>query len=395
MAETARLPDGLTLIIADASPFHGIRQRVQQLAPRLARAVGPTGRLLYIDEPGNIVAVFISPEKPLSNLWKWISGPVPDRATGIRHFVPPAGFPFGYHFRPVNQWNHFWYRVALGTRYRRGSGPVVLIACNVLGLGWLGRLGEDVTIYDCMDEISEFRQPRLRREAVIAQERELMGRVDAVVTTSQTLFDSKSPFARRAELIRNGAEIEHFRKALDPGLKPADIAGLEKPIVGFHGYLADWLDWPLIEAVVREGTEFDWVFVGPTTRNLSDLSALPHFHALGKKPYSELPDYLRHFACAHIPFDRTPLTVHVNPVKLYEYLAGGAPVVATPLPELEQFRDVCALTDKPAEYLEAIRRAVADDSPEKRLSRSRRVENETWDARVATYCELISDLLGR
>jgi len=385
-----KLPENLTVIIADAPALYGIRQRVQQIAARLA---AESGRLFYFDEPGNIVTVFISPEKPLSNLWSWMKGPVRDRDTGIAHFVPPAGLPFGYHSRPINQWNHFWYRAALGGRYRRGDGPVALIVCNVLGLGWLGKLGEDISIYDCADEISEFRQARLRREAVQAQERELIQRVDAVVTTSQSLFDSKSPLAKRTQLIRNAAEIDHFRKALRPAEKPIDIASLKKPIVGFYGYLADWLDWPLIESVVREGSEFDWVFIGPTTRDLSGLRKLDNFHALGKKPYGVLPDYLGHFACAHIPFDRTPLTVHVNPVKIYEYLASGVPVVATPLPELESFKDTVDLTDKPGEYLDAIRRAVSEDTPEKRLARSNRVNSETWDSRVNQYCSLVNELL--
>jgi hypothetical protein len=106
-----------------------------------------------------------------------------------------------------------------------------------------------------------------------------------------------------------------------------------------------------------------------------------------------LPDYLARFACAHIPFDRTPLTVHVNPVKLYEYLAGGVPVVATPLPELEVFKDVCTITGDPDEYLDAIRKQVAEDTPGKRLVRSAKVKDETWDSRAGDYAGLITELL--
>jgi glycosyltransferase involved in cell wall biosynthesis len=392
------LKENLTIIIADAPALHGIRQRVQHLATRLAKILaGRNGRLLYIDEPGNIVTVFLSPEKPFSNMWTWMSGPKIDPETGIYHFVPPAGLPFAYQSKFINAWNHAGYRLGLGRNFKKSHGPVVLIVCNVLGLGWLGKFGEDIAIYDCADEISEFRQAKINREAVLKQERELIGRVDALVTTSQTLYEAKSKFLRlsgRARLIRNAAEIEHFRKAFElKGSRPEDIRNLEKPIVGFYGFLADWLDWPLIEKVVKEGKEFDWVFIGPTTRNLSELEKLPNSHFLGKKSYGSLPEYLANFACAHIPFDRTPLTVHVNPVKVYEYLAGGVPVVATHLPELEAFSDVCALTNDPDEYLEAVREAVKSDSPERRQARFERVKRETWDARVGEYCKLINDLL--
>jgi glycosyltransferase involved in cell wall biosynthesis len=387
------IPENLTLVIADAPGLHGIKQRAQQLAYGLSKALKDhNGRLYYFDEPGNIVTVFLSPEKSVSNLWNWIKGPEQDQS-GIFHYIPPAGLPFGYHSGPINQWNHFWYRVSLGTRFHRGQGPVVLIVSNVLGLGWLGRLGEDITIYDCADEISEFKQAKLKQGAVQAQERELISRVDAVVTTSKALYDSKSPHAKKIELIRNAAEVDHFNKALKPGPKPSDIADLKKPIVGFYGFLADWLDWPLIERVVTDGVEFDWVFIGPTTRDLSNLTRLDNFHYLGRKPYEMLPDYLRHFACGHIPFALTPLTLNVNPVKLYEYLAGGVPVVATPLPEIKEFSDVCSIASTPEDYLTAIRREISEDSQDKRLLRTKRVEGETWDKRVERYVELISSLL--
>lgn len=392
------LPDNLTLIIADAPPLAGLRQRAQQLALRFARILHEKdeqgGEVWYFDEPGNVVTVFVSPEKPLGNLWLWMRGPRKDPATGIVHFVPPAGLPFAYHSPSVNRWNHYRYRSALGSRFRPGDGPVVLIVCNVLGLGWLGRLGEDVAIYDCADEISHFKQARMNLGAVKAQERALLRRVDAVVTTSQGLYDAKSPHAKRSALIRNAAEIDHFARAHTPGAKPADIASLKKPIVGFYGFLADWLDWRLIERVVREGSEFDWVFIGPSIRNLSALEKLPNFHALGRKPYEELPNYLGHFSCAHIPFGRTELTKYVNPVKLYEYLAAGVPVVATPLPELQAFEDVCALAETPDEYLEAVRYEVFSYSAERRAERLARVAGETWDARIKDYCKLIRELVG-
>ncbi len=388
------LPPDLTLIIADAPPFRGIRQRIQQLAIRFAGLISENGgRVIYIDEPGNIVTIFLSPEKPLSNLWSWTVGAKLDPDHGIHHFIPPAGLPFGYHSKGFNNWNHFWYRAVMGNTAVGTSGPIVLIACNVLGLGWLGRLDEDMVIYDCADEISEFRQAAMNRDAVLKLERELIQKSDALVTTSQNLFDTKSGHAKRSELIRNAAEVGHFRKALDNPLIPVDLKSMKRPIVGYFGYLADWLDWELIGKTVRDGTEFDWVFIGPCTRNLSDLEGLDNFHALGRKQYEELPNYLAHFSCAHIPFALTPLTHHVNPVKLYEYLAGGVPVVATPIPELEFFSDMVLLASDPSDYLEKIREAVSCDSREKRLLRSDKVRDETWDARASSYLKLISDLI--
>jgi hypothetical protein len=84
----------------------------------------------------------------------------------------------------------------------------------------------------------------------------------------------------------------------------------------------------------------------------------------------------------------------VNPVKLYEYLAAGVPVVATPLPEMEVYGDICEIAETPQDYLAAIRRAVETDTPEKRQAHANRVAGETWDARVEKYLGLIVELLG-
>jgi len=119
----SEFPRNLTIIIADAPRFHGIRQRAQQLALGFASKLKPlNGTVWYLDEPGNIVTVFLSPEKPLSNLWAWIRAPKIDPESGIIHYVPPAGLPFGYHVRAINQWNHLCYRLALGWRYQRNPG---------------------------------------------------------------------------------------------------------------------------------------------------------------------------------------------------------------------------------------------------------------------------------
>ncbi len=379
---------GETIIIVEGGSLRGIKQRHRQLAERFAR----DNRVIYIEEPGNIVTVFLSKEKPLSNLWTWMSGfrRIDDNFVG---WTPPPGLPFGYIYPRVNAWNHFWYRFWYRIVCREMPDRPVLIANNVLGLKWLGFFGEKLRIYDCCDEVTGFRIPSLRPDVARRMEKELIEKCDIVICSSQKLFDTKSPMAKRTALIRNAADIGHFRKSLDGNLpKPVEFAGIDKPIVGFWGYLADWLDWEIIEYSIRNAPELHFLLIGPTTKGLTKHIDAPNVTYTGPMPYEVLPQLLTQFKVAILPFAMNDLTEGVNPVKGYEYLAGGCPVVATPLPELKAFGEHIYFADNPADFLAAIRTAIAEDTPEKRRARADYVKGQDWDNRVDEIYSAIEQL---
>jgi len=382
---------GETIIIVEGGSLRGIKQRHRQLAERFAR----DNRVIYIEEPGNIITVFISKEKPLSNLWAWAGG-LRRIANNFLGWTPPPGLPFGYIYPGINAWNHFWYRLCYRIVCREMPQKPILIINNVLGLGWLGFFGEKLRIYDCCDEVTGFRIPSLRPDVVRRMEKELIEACDIVICSSQKLYESKSPLAKHSVLIRNAAEVAHFRRALDATFpKPVAIEGIEKPIVGFWGYLADWLDWDIIEHCIRNAPDLHFLLIGPTTKGLTKHIDADNVTYTGAISYEMLPQYLAHFSCAILPFARNELTEGVNPVKAYEYLAGGCPVVATPLPELQMFREnIYLATDGPS-FLQAIRRAIKEDTPEKHRARADFVAGQDWDARVGEIYQAIEDLARR
>ena len=130
-------------------------------------------------------------------------------------------------------------------------------------------------------------------------------------------------------------------------------------MVGYVGEVADWFDTELILRLARRQPEWSIVLVGPATADARDALAGANVHVLGRRPYSELPRYLAGFDCGLIPFRASPLTAAVSPVKLYEYLAAGKPVVSTPLPTVLPFaREVLVAADE--RFLEAVDEAVAN-----------------------------------
>lgn len=379
---------GETIIILEGGSIKGIKQRHLHLAERFAR----DNQVIYIDEPGNIITVFISKEKPVSNLWSWMGG-LREYSDNLLSWTPPPGLPFGYIYPSWNGWNHFWYKFWYRILCHEKPKEPIVIFNNVMANKWLGFFGEKLRIYDCCDEIVGFKIPSLKPDVVRRVEKELIEACDLVICSSQKLIDTKSPMAKRTVLVRNAAEVSHFRKALDRSTpRPKHLKGIEKPIVGFWGYLANWLDWDIIKHIIHNAPDLHFMFIGPSTKGLTKFIEAPNATYTGPLPYDVLPEYLAHFACAILPFGVNDLTESMNPVKGYEYLAGGCPTVGTVLPELKEFGEHIYTADDGASFLQAIRRAIEEDTPEKHLARADYMATQDWDARVNDIYKALKDI---
>jgi GT2 family glycosyltransferase/glycosyltransferase involved in cell wall biosynthesis len=211
-------------------------------------------------------------------------------------------------------------------------------------------------IYDCMDEWEDF--PRIAR-SVVQQERELVARADLVVVSSERLRQKWSEPAHDLELARNAAAFEFFREHSRPnGL----LAGTAHPIVGYYGAISAWFDVALLEHAARRKPEWQFVLVGAISDlNIAGLRRLPNVHLLGERPYDEIPEYLYHFDVCTIPFRINTTTRATDPVKLYEYLSVGKPVVATMMPELEPYGELIYRARGPEDFLAQLEHALGEE----------------------------------
>jgi glycosyltransferase involved in cell wall biosynthesis len=241
-----------------------------------------------------------------------------------------------------------------------------------------GSLGEDRLIYYCVDEHLAF--TGVATESLARLEEELLRKADLVIVTAERLYQSKSRFNPRTRLIRHGVDFEHFRRALDPATAiPAEIAGLPRPVIGFHGLIADWVDVELLAHVAGCFPEGSIAIIGKTATDVSLLERAPNVHLLGRKPYAELPAYCKGFDVALNPFRLNELTLNSNPLKVREYLAAGLQVVSTPAPEVVRLKH-CRIAATPDEFTLEIKRALEDPGPSP--ARSELMRNESWEAKV-------------
>jgi GT2 family glycosyltransferase/glycosyltransferase involved in cell wall biosynthesis len=242
-------------------------------------------------------------------------------------------------------------------------------------------------VYDCMDDHAGF---STHCDAVLRMEERTIADSDLVVTTSNLLDAKVQPTARRTALIRNACEHEHFAAVADlaPAAKRKGTPGTKQTVVGFYGAISTWFDSDLVAELAESRPDWKFELIGSSqTADTSRLKRLPNVKLFGEKPYAELPKLIAGWDCFIIPFKRIPLTEATNPVKAYEMLATGKPVVSVDLPELRLMaRDgLLSLAHDSLAFAEAIERELAEDNEAHRASRRAFAAQNTWRDRYEAF----------
>jgi UDP-galactopyranose mutase len=215
-------------------------------------------------------------------------------------------------------------------------------------------------VYDCMDELANFRfaPPELK-----LLECELMDRADVVFTGGYSLFEAKQDQHRNIHPFPSSVDRAHFAQAREVRSDPADLAGAPQPRLGFYGVIDERLDLELLAAVADARPDWTLVMVGPVVKiSEADLPRRPNILWLGGKSYAELPAYLGAWDVALMPFALNESTRFISPTKTPEYLAGGRPVVSTPITDVvRHYGDLEAVkvAASPEAFVEACEQALA------------------------------------
>lgn len=211
----------------------------------------------------------------------------------------------------------------------RGDAELLLWYLTPMSLAFTDHLKGNVTIFDCMDELSAFRGAPVR---LVDMERELMSRADVVFTGGYSLWEVKQRQHDNAHPVPSSVDITHFAAARDGLADPVDQAGIAYPRMGFFGVIDERFDIELVEKLATLRPDWQIVLIGPVVKiDPATLPQLPNIHYLGGKSYDELPAYLAGWDVALMPFAINESTRFISPTKTPEYLAGGCPVVSTPI----------------------------------------------------------------
>jgi len=261
----------------------------------------------------------------------------------------------------------------------------------------VGRLGQRASIYHCIDALTAVRYPLVPPGAIRAHEAELCRRVDLVVARTEELAADKRRFNPNTVYLPGGVDTTLFDPArlLEPS--PA-IASLPRPRVGFVGTIDDRVDVDLLTAAARSLPDVTFVLAGPQKRHLVDLrplEALPNVRFLPALPHPQVPALVAGFDVCLIPYRVNPYTEGLSPLKLYEYLAMGKPVIATNLPYLRREADTIHLAQSSEAFIAALRLEVTRvSSAEERARRRKIAEAHTWARQVDTMEQYMTELLA-
>jgi glycosyltransferase involved in cell wall biosynthesis len=308
-------------------------------------------------------------------------------AQGPRHIkdglsvYTPIVLPFPYS-KPAIAVNRKILQSTLGLLRRRlGMDQFQLWTFLPNAVEYVGKLGESLVVYYCTDEFSHFSY--LDGEKMGAMERELCQRADIVFTTARTLLERKKIYNPETHLASHGVDYVHFAKALRAETQVApEVAALKPPVIGFFGLLQDWVDIDLLATMAERRPDWSIVLIGKSLVDTSRLARYPNIHLLGRKPYSELPQYCKGFSVGIIPFLVNELTRNVNPIKLREYFSAGLPVVSSYIPEVTHYPAWCSVANGSDDFIAKVAEAIATDSDAKRRERSEAMKEETWEKKV-------------
>ena len=379
------------IVCLSTSPWYPIPTRKQQVMSRLHDA-----EVLYFDPP----ITWIAPLKDHSAKEKLWAHKKPGQHVrdGITVYTLPPVWPFFNKFRWINRHNQKkTARYVRKIMEKHGFEKPLLWTYSPVSADAVDLIPHSALVYDCVDLHSAY--GGLMNPALVDEmERDLAGKADQVFATAEGLSDRLRKVNDSVQFIPNGANFELFERASHPCPCPEDLKAIPKPILGFVGALQPCIEYSWLEAAARAKPEWSFVLIGGEKpgADLGGLRTLPNVHFLGLRPHEELPDYIAQFDVCLNLFARTKLSKDVSPLKFYEYLATGKPVVSTPQPaQILQFDPIIHIARTREDFLAACGKAIGDTAPERTEARLEAGRCSSWDARVAEMEEILrgKDLL--
>jgi glycosyltransferase involved in cell wall biosynthesis len=255
----------------------------------------------------------------------------------------------------------------------------------------IGAFNEAAVVYDCMDELAQF---RFAPAEIAQRERFLLARADVVFAGGARLAESKSRFHDNVHFFGCGVDAEHFGRARDEATPIAsEVRDLAGPVLGYIGVIDERLDYALLAHLADTMSDAQVVMVGPVVKvDPAELPRLPNIHWLGQRAYEDLPSFIRGFDVCLMPFALNKATEFINPTKTLEYMATGKPIVSTPVPDVvRNFTPVVAVADGTHAYVDAVRTALAGHDPVLRQRGFELTRQASWEGITESMTLLMED----
>jgi glycosyltransferase involved in cell wall biosynthesis len=253
----------------------------------------------------------------------------------------------------------------------------------------LEQLEFDHIIYDCMDELSMFKGAP---QHLIEQEKYLLAHTDVVFTGGKSLYESKKQIHDNVFCFPSSVDEEHFATAKNGVSLPADIATIPHPIAGYYGVVDERIDLDLLEKTAVTNPDISFVMIGPVVKiQEEELPQAPNIHYLGMKPYKVLPNYLKAFDIAMMPFALNDATKFISPTKTLEYMAAGKPIISTKIKDVVRDYSHCIkLVTDSDDFTKQLQHLLSSENDENQAGNYKDVlEKTSWSNTVKGMADII------
>lgn len=241
-------------------------------------------------------------------------------------------------------------------------------------------------VYYCGDDFNAL--SGVDHDTVSQHETDLLESVDLVLTASEKL---KNKFAHpNVQLLSHGVDKELFEGAK---ARATDLPKTNRPTVGFYGSISEWFDVALVRDIANALPSWNIVVVGKNVIDISELKKLKNVHLLGPKAHEELPRYSQHWDVSILPFVQNAQIHACNPLKLYEYLSVGKPIVSRDFPAIAPFKGAVQIANTSQEFIEAIKMArYANLIPEFKRGLQSLNSGNSWQEKATKVDQWIKEL---
>jgi glycosyltransferase involved in cell wall biosynthesis len=272
-----------------------------------------------------------------------------------------------------------------------------LLFFNPLYVDLMGNIDEKSCVFDSIENWLKHPQLAYAKKYIEMAYDRIRNRADYITTVSKAMKDYFGKDRERVYHISNGVDIDSFETECNH-VKPKDLQLIPGPIIGYAGKIQSRIDVELVRYLTNTISGCSFVFIGqeidPATAKM--IRSCKNTYYLGDKHYSQLPAYLKYFDVCIIPHKVTELTASMDPLKLYEYIAAGKPVVTSMVGGVERFSDVVSVAKSKEEFAAGIMKSLENEDEQKRRKCIQILRDEfSWKRKTEEIIKIISTVMDK
>ena len=396
--KTKKVEPHLDVLVFSSTDWEGIWGSRQQVMSRLSER---GFRILFVEQMAGLEHLLKYPRLFKRKRRRWREG-IRQISKSLEIINPPPLLPGRYYSLTINKINSNLIRSWI-QKYlleRKIINPILWLY-KPEQFNLIGKFKEKLSIYHCIDEWKAGTSGRKRR-IIKTMEDELLTGVDITFVNSKEKYLRTSKLNKNVYRIPSGTDVNLFAQVLSADCKTHPvIQGIKRPRICYMGNINDRLNYHYLQKLVTNRRNYSLVLIGDTypwrknEPHIKSLWRFPNVFFLGEFPFCELPSLLKGIDVCLIPFRSDERGFYRSPIKLYEYLSAGKPIVSSHIAEAEEFSEYVYIANSPEEFVLKIDRAIAEDNDEKRLERINISKIHSWDIRVNEMEHRIMELLAK